>query len=155
MARFLSHHANRFDAKGWVSAPAPFRAALARENFEGLFAHPLLESPALHCGGTALLDEINGLLHSIPPCSRGREDLAAALLDAAEILRFDSDGRITLGERMRASTGLQDEAMFVGQGRKFQIWEPNRFAAHLEEAKARVRRQRSEMGAQMTRGARE
>ena len=155
MDRFLSHYANRFDAKGRVSVPAPFRAVLARENFEGVFAHPSLESPALDCGGSALLDEINGLLDSMPPYSRDREDLATALLGTAEILRFDSEGRITLAERMRASIGLQDEAMFVGQGRKFQIWEPNRFAAHLEEAKARVRRLRSEMGAQMTRGARE
>jgi DNA-binding transcriptional regulator/RsmH inhibitor MraZ len=38
-----------------------------------------------------------------------------------------------------------DEAAFVGQVRKFQIWEPNRFAAHFEEAKARVRRLRAEI----------
>ena len=123
MDRFLSHYANRFDAKGRVSVPAPFRAVLARENFEGVFAHPSLESPALDCGGSALIDEISGLLDSMPPYSRDREDLATALLGTAEILRFDSEGRITLGERMRASIGLQDEAMFVGQGRKFQIWE--------------------------------
>jgi len=153
--RFLSHYANRFDAKGRVSVPAPFRAVLARENFEGVFAHPSLDSPALDCGGATLLDEIHGLLESMPPYSRDREDLALALLGTGEVLRFDTEGRIMLGERMRASIGLRDEAVFVGQGRKFQIWEPNRFAAHLEEAKARVRRLRSEMGVQMTRGARE
>jgi MraZ protein len=153
--RFLSHYANRFDAKGRISVPAPFRAVLAKEDFEGVFAHPSLDSPALDCGGNIFLDEIHGLLDSMPPYSRDREDLATALLGTGEILRFDSEGRIMLGERMRSSIGLRDEAMFVGQGRKFQIWEPNRFAAHLEEAKARVRRLRSEMGPQMTRGARE
>ena len=60
--RFLSHYANRFDAKGRLSVPAPFRAVLAKEGFEGVFAHPSLISPALDCGGTALLDEIHGLL---------------------------------------------------------------------------------------------
>ena len=60
-----------------------------------------------------------------------------------------------LGERMRASIGLRDEAAFVGQGRKFQIWEPNRFAAHLEEAKARVRRLRAGIGVSAALGARE
>jgi len=153
--RFLSHYANRFDAKGRVSVPAPFRAVLAKEGFEGLFAHPSLDSPALDCGGTTLLDEIHGLLESMPPYSRDREDLATALLGTGEILRFDTEGRIMLGERMRASIGLRDEAMFVGQGRKFQIWEPNRFAAHLEEAKARVRRLRAEIGAPAARGPRE
>ena len=58
-----------------------------------------------------------------------------------------------LGERLRASIGLRDEAMFVGQGHKFQIWEPNRFAAHLEEAKARVRQLRAEIGVPAARGS--
>ncbi len=147
MDRFLCHYSNRFDAKGRVSVPAPFRAVLARENFEGVFAHPSLDDPALDCGGTTLLNEIHTLLDSLPPYSRDREDFATALLGTGEILRLDSEGRILLGERPRAAIGLRDEAMFVGQGRKFQIWEPNRFAARLEEAKARARRLRSDMGA--------
>ena len=72
--------------------------------------------------------------------------LATALLGASEILRLDSEGRIVLGERLRAALALTDEAAFVGHGHKFQIWEPSRFAAHLEEAKARVRRLRAELG---------
>jgi MraZ protein len=48
-----------------------------------------------------------------------------------------------------------DEAAFVGQGRKFQIWEPNRFAAHFEEAKARVRRLRAKISVCLAQGARE
>jgi len=145
--RFLSHYIQRFDVKGRISVPAPFRAVLAKQNFEGVFAHPSLDAPALDCGGSTLLDEIHGLLESMPPYSRDREDLATALLGTGEILRFDSEGRIALGDRLRGSIGLRDEGMFVGQGRKFQIWEPNRFAAYLEEAKARVRRLRSEMSA--------
>ena len=44
-----------------------------------------------------------------------------------------------LTERLRAAAELKDEAVFVGQGRKFQIWEPTRFAAHLQQARARAR----------------
>ena len=107
---------------------------------------PALDAPALDCGGKALLKEIDALLESKPPYSREREDLATALLGASEILRLDSEGRIILGERLRAALALTDEAAFVGHGHKFQIWEPSRFAVHLEEAKARVRRLRAELG---------
>lgn len=155
MDRFLSHFINRFDAKGRISVPATFRVALAKEGFEGVFAHPALDSPALDCGGARLLNAIHAMLESMPPYSREREDLATALLGTGEILRLDSEGRMMLGERMRAAIGLRDEAVFVGQGDKFQIWEPKCFAAHLEEAKARVRGLRSQMGAHLTRGARE
>ena len=159
MERFLSHYTNRFDAKGRVSVPAPFRAVLAKDGFDGIFVHPSLDAPALDCGGRLLLREINALLESMPPYSREREDLATALFGTSEVLRPDSEGRIVLGERMRASLGLRDEAAFVGQGHKFQIWEPARFAAHLEEATSRVRRLRAELGERAARlvppGARE
>jgi len=146
MDLFLSHFVNRFDAKGRISVPAPFRAVLVKDGFDGLFVQPALDAPALDCGGKALLKEIDALLESKPPYSREREDLATALLGASEILRLDSEGRIVLGERLRAALALTDEAAFVGQGHKFQIWEPSRFATHLEEAKARVRRLRAELG---------
>jgi MraZ protein len=153
MDLFLSHYVNRFDAKGRISAPAAFRAVLARDGFAGVLVHPALDAPALDCGGLALLREINALLDSLPPYSRQREDLSAALLGASEILRPDSEGRVMLGERLRALLGLQDEAAFVGLGHKFQIWEPKRFAAHFEEAKARARRLRAAIGAGVAQGA--
>jgi MraZ protein len=145
--RFLSHYTNRFDAKGRLSVPASFRAVLTRDGFDGIFIHPSLDSPALDCGGSQLLSEVNALLDSMPPYSQEREDLATALFGTGEIVRADSEGRILLGERIRASLDLRDEAVFVGHGHKFQIWEPNRFATHLEEAKSRVRRMRAEFGA--------
>ena len=103
MDLFLSHFFNRFDAKGRISVPAPFRAVLAKDGFDGLFVQPSLDAPALDCGGKALLEEIDALLESKPPYSREREDLATALLGASEILRVDSEGRIILGERLRAA----------------------------------------------------
>lgn len=153
MDRFLSHYTNRFDAKGRLSVPAAFRAVLAKDGFDGVFMHPSLDSPALDCGGHRLLSEINALLDSMPPYSQEREDLATALLGTSEVLRPDSEGRILLSERLRGSLGLTDEAVFVGHGHKFQIWEPIRFAAHLEEAKARVRRLRAELAARSAQSA--
>jgi len=63
---------------------------------------------------------------------------------------LDSEGRFVLGERHRAALGLTDAAAFVGCGHKFQIWEPSRFAARLEEAKARVRTLRAELSVKAT-----
>ncbi len=153
--RFVSQYLNRFDAKGRISTPAPFRAALAKQGFEGVFVYPALDDPALDCGGQTLLDEIQSMLDAMAPYSREREDLSTVLLGTGELLRFDGEGRIMLSERLRATIGLAHEAVFVGQGAKFQIWEPNRFAAHLEQATARARRLRSDLGPQIARGARE
>jgi len=144
--RFLSHFTHRFDAKGRISIPAPFRQALGRDGFEGVYAYPSLDAPALDCGGNALLAEIDALLASMPPFSPGRDAFATALLGTSEILRMDSEGRVMLDDRIKAALGLAGEAVFVGQGHKFQIWEPSRFAAHLEMARERVRMMRAGQG---------
>ena len=46
MDRFVSNYTLRLDAKGRVSVPAPFRAVLARDGFEGIYCYPTLGRPA-------------------------------------------------------------------------------------------------------------
>ncbi len=146
--RFLSHFIHRFDAKGRISIPSAFRQVLAKDGFAGVYAYPSLDAPALDCGGHALIAEIDALLQTMPPYSPARDAFATALLRTSEILRMDSEGRVTLDDRIKASLGLDQEAVFVGQGHKFQIWAPSRFAAHLEAARERVRRLRAGLGAE-------
>jgi MraZ protein len=141
--RFVAHYTNRFDAKGRISIPAPFRAILARDGFEGLYVHPSLDAPALDCGGNALLRRIDALLDTMPPYSAAHDLFATALLGTSEILRPDSEGRILLSAASRTHLGLESEAVFVGQGYKFQIWHPGRFFERLEAARRQLRQLRA------------
>ena len=147
MERFVSHYTNRLDAKGRVSIPASFRAVLARDAFEGLYVHPSLDLEALDCGGHQLLAEIRGLLERFSPYSVERDAFALALEGQSELLKTDTEGRIILSETLKLQAGIQGEVVFVGLGHKFQIWEPSRFHAHLEEAKSRVRDLRKQLSA--------
>ena len=142
--RFLSHFIHRFDAKGRISIPSAFRQVLAKDGFAGVYAYPSLDAPALDCGGHALIAEIDALLQTMPSYSPARDAFATALLGMSEILRLDAEGRVFFEERLKTALGLDGEAVFVGQGHKFQIWEPARFQTHLEQARARVRRLRAE-----------
>lgn len=147
MDRFVSHFTNRLDAKGRVSIPAPFRTVLAKDGFGGLYVHPALDSPALDCGGHALLREIDGLLERFSPYSPERDMFSTALLGTSEILKVDSEGRVVLTETIKSYACIASDVTFVGQGHKFRIWEPDRFRAHLDEARNRVRDMRREIGA--------
>ena len=146
MDRFFSTFTHRLDSKGRVSIPAPFRAALARDGGDTLHALPCLDAQALDCGGNALLREIDGLVASFPPYSPERDALSTALLGTSEVLKMDSEGRVVLTESLKTWAGIALEATFVGQGHKFQIWEPERFRARLEEARLRARDLRSGVG---------
>src|SRR6516164_2576058 len=77
--RFLSHFTHRFDAKGRISIPAPFREVLAKHGFGGIYSCPSLDLPALDCGGHALLAEIEALLAAMPSYSPARDAYATAL----------------------------------------------------------------------------
>jgi MraZ protein len=151
--RFLSNFTHRFDAKGRISIPASFRQVLAKDGFAGVYAYPSLDAPALDCGGNALIAEIDSLLQTMPPYSQARDAFATALLGMSEVLRLDAEGRVFFEERLKTALGLGSEAVFVGQGHKFQIWEPARFQAHLEQARERVRRLRADRDALAPPGA--
>jgi MraZ protein len=142
---FRSHCTNRLDAKGRVSIPAAFRAVLTRDGFEGLYVYPSIEAEALDCGGNALVREIDELLARFSPYSEERTMFSTALIGTSETLKVDSEGRVILTEALKDFAGISSEVTFVGQGSKFQIWEPGRFRAHLEEARIRVRDFRKEL----------
>jgi MraZ protein len=139
MNRFVSNFTSRLDSKGRVSIPASFRAVLARDGFEGLYVHPALDAPALDAGGNMLLNEIDAFLSTLSPYSDERDHLSTALLGTSEVLKIDPEGRVILTPSVKAHAGIVDEVTFVGLGHKFQIWEPERFRAHLEEARTKVR----------------
>ena len=48
---------------------------------------------------------------------------------------FDSTGRIVLTEKLLNHAQITDMAVFVGKGRKFQIWNPENW----EKEEARIR----------------
>lgn len=138
MDRFVSNFTNRLDAKGRVSIPAAYRAVLARDGFEGLYVHPSLDTSALDAGGNALLREIDQLLGGLSPYSSERDLLSTALLGTSDVLKVDGEGRVILSEAFKVHAGIGDSIAFVGLGAKFQIWEPERFGAHLADARKRV-----------------
>ena len=147
MDQFVSRFTNKIDGKGRVSVPAPFRAVLARDGYDGIYCYPSLDQPALDAGGNRLVGKIEGLLEDLPPYSDEKDMLAAALYGVSEVLKVDKDGRTMLSQELRDHAGIKDKVTFVGLGEKFQIWEPARFEAHFSQAREKVRELRKLLGA--------
>lgn len=147
MDRYLSTFSNRLDAKGRVSIPASFRAILTRDGFPGLLVHPSLDLEALDAGGAALLSEIDRLLATLAPYSEERDSLSTALLGMSEALKIDGEGRVVLTDSLKTYAGIGDQVVFVGQGSKFQMWEPDRFRSHLDASRKKARELKRTLGA--------
>ena len=147
MDRFVSTFTNKIDAKGRVSVPAPFRAVLARDGYEGgIYCYPNVDHPSLDAGGESLARKIDTLLDDIADFSEERDEYSVALYSDVQILNIDGDGRIVLPEFLREHVGITTHVTFVGMGQKFQIWEAEQFEAHRERARAKVRAYKKSFG---------
>jgi MraZ protein len=145
MDRFVSHTTLRLDSKGRVSIPAPFRAVLSRDGFNGVYCYPALDRPAIDAEGNALMAEIEARYASI--CEK-REQFALALDGTRETLRIDREGRVQLSDSLKRHAGITEAATFVGLGHKFQICESGRFQSELAQATQKVRKFKGEVGFQ-------
>jgi MraZ protein len=148
MTHFLGTHQNRLDAKGRVSVPAQFRAALkmrseANGNGNGngtqLVLRPSHQHPCIEAWPTAEFDALSEPLHRIDLFSQAHDDLAASLYADAFPVEADKEGRIVLPDNLVAYAGLSDTVVFMGLGRVFQIWEPSAAERRRMEARERSR----------------
>ena len=138
MERFLSTAVNRIDAKGRVSAPAPFRSAVQKRGYSELYALRQLDVPALDVGGPDLLDRYEARLALEDPFLQTADDISFFCRGDGAFLKIDQEGRITVTEFIREHTGITTDVAFVGRGIFFQIWEPERLRAYAAEVRARL-----------------
>ncbi|MBV9247661.1 MAG: division/cell wall cluster transcriptional repressor MraZ, partial [Acetobacteraceae bacterium] len=130
MTHFLGTHQNRLDAKGRVSVPAPFRAALkpreqARENHGNgggmqLVLRPSHQHPCIEAWPPAEFAALAQPLNRLDLFSPEHDDLAATLYSEAFPVETDREGRIVLPNELVAHAGLSDSVTFMGLGRIFQ-----------------------------------
>lgn len=139
MTRFLGTHKGKLDKKGRISVPAGFRSVLAELGEQDLVLVPSFRLPCIECWPARVFDEQTAGHDALDLFSEAADDLAAALFGQAAQLRPDAEGRITLEEQHVEAAGLTEALLFIGARRRFQIWDAERGAAHLREARIRAR----------------
>ncbi len=139
MSLFLSTFINKVDKKGRVSVPAPFRAALVGQSFQGIVAFPSYKGAMIEACGMDRMELLSKSVDHLDLFSEEHDDLASSLFADAHQLAFDGDGRILLPEALKDFSKIQDEAAFVGRGTTFQIWNPKDFEKYQDDVKSRLR----------------
>lgn len=138
MALFLSTFTNKIDAKGRISVPAPFRAALSAQPFQGVAAYPNFQLPCIDGAGMDHMERIAASTESLDLFSSEQDNLASLIFAETCQLAWDDGGRIVLPDHFIEHAGLKGMAAFVGKGQIFQIWEPEALKAHQAEARKRA-----------------
>ncbi|MBE6453795.1 MAG: division/cell wall cluster transcriptional repressor MraZ [Alphaproteobacteria bacterium] len=132
---FMDTVVNKVDAKGRVSLPADYRAIVKTKESE-IVCYRSLTSPCIEGCLEDLLDRLASEMEdALDFFSETQDDLTNLVFGDAKRYSFDSTGRIMLSEKLLKHAQIKDSAVFVGKGRKFQIWSPKNW----EKEEARIR----------------
>jgi MraZ protein len=138
---------NAVDAKGRVSLPSAFRSVIDRranrdelpddkivkigphEKFECLQAFDATYSRRLY----QKIEQRVGAMEGVDVMSAMDEAQLEAFGSVNDV-SYDGGGRMVLSPLLRAISGIEDLAYFVGAGETFQIWNPDAFrTAHADK----------------------
>lgn len=134
---FFSTYESAIDAKGRVSVPAPFRAALGGAS--RVYVWPAFDGRGcLEAGGEALMNDYRQILARMSPHDPAREAIAHSVFGRSADLKMDEPGRIKLPDMQLKAAGIKNKLVFSGAFDRFRIWSPERFAAYDTEMSAQA-----------------
>ena len=138
---FIGRYLNKVDKKGRVSVPAGWRPSLISKDFSGIIAQSSLSEKAIDAYPRDYLELLQGKLDLNHPLLEENE-YESTVIFGGSVLSFDSEGRVVLSDSLRNEINLVSEALFVGMGRRFRIWNPKIFNEYLGRAKSYMDKRR-------------
>jgi len=147
---FMDTVTNKVDSKGRVSLPADYRA-IVKELGSEIVCYRSLVSPCIEGCTEDLLEKLASEIEdSNDFFSQTQDDLTNLIFGDAKRFTFDSTGRIVLSEKLLKHAQIKDTAVFVGKGRKFQIWSPQNWEKEEERIRAEVMKKRPVLNTRKT-----
>ena len=139
---FMDTITNKVDAKGRVSLPSDYRT-IVKELSTEIVCYRSLSAPCIEGCLEDSLDKLaTEIENSTDFFSETQDNLTNLIFGDAKRFPFDSTGRIVLTEKLLKHASITDTAVFVGKGRKFQIWNPENWAKEESRIRAEVMKNR-------------
>ena len=140
---FLSTYENKIDKKGRVSVPANFRSHLNTIGYNGFIAYPSFNHSALEACSQDRIEKLSNTIDTLNPFEEKRDYFATSILSESENLQFDTEGRVSLSNKLLKHANIKSNILFVGLGKTFQIWEPKNFEKFKSFARKKALQSRS------------
>ena len=142
---FLSNYENKIDKKGRVSVPATFRSHLNSLGYNGFISYPSFNHSALEACSQDRIEKLSNTIDSLNPFEEKRDYFATSVLSESENLQFDTEGRVSISEKLLSHAKIKNSVLFVGLGKTFQIWEPINFSKFRAFARKKAYQNRSNL----------
>ena len=142
---FLSTYENKLDKKGRVSVPASYRSYLSSLGYNGVVCYPSFNNQSLEACAQDRIEKLSDSIDSLNPFEEKRDIFATSVLADSVNLQFDSEGRISIPEKLLDHAKIKQSILFVGQGKTFQIWEPKLFEKFKIQARKKANLNRASL----------
>ena len=142
---FLSSFENKLDKKGRVSVPSTFRSHLNSMGYNGFIAYPSFNHFALEACSQDRIEKLSKTIESLNPFDEKRDYFATSILSESVNVQFDTEGRISLSDKLLNHAKIKNRILFVGLGYTFQIWEPTLFEKFKSLARKKAFKNRSNL----------
>lgn len=142
---FISTYENKLDKKGRVSVPATFRSHLSNLGYNSVVCYPSFTNLSIEFCPQDRLEKIIETIDNLNPFEENRDIFSTSILGNSFQLNFDTEGRVTLADKLLVHSGIKDKVLFVGQGKTFQMWEPTAFKKFSDDSIKKANLKRSEL----------
>ena len=142
---FLASYENKLDKKGRVSVPASYRSYLSNLGYNGVICYPSFNHQSIEAWPQDRIEKISNTIDNLNPFEEKRDFFATSILSDSENLQFDTEGRVSLSNKLLKHAKISNNVLFVGLGKTFQIWEPKNFEKFKIEARKKAYQNRSNL----------
>ena len=125
--------------------PASYRSHLSALGYNGVICYPSFTNSSIEFCPQERLQKIIDSIDTLNPFEENRDIFSTSILANSFQLNFDSEGRVTIPERLLNHSGIKEKVLFVGQGKTFQMWEPSEFKNFSNDARKKANLKRSEL----------
>ena len=125
--------------------PASFRSYLSSMGYSGVICYPSFNNPSIEACPQNRIEKLSESIDSLNPFEEKRDIFATSVLADRENLQFDSEGRISISNKLLKHAKIKQTMLFVGQGKIFQIWEPKLFEKFKTQARKKANLNRASL----------
>ena len=125
--------------------PTSFRSYLSNMGYNGVICYPSFNNPSIEAWPQSRIEKISESIDSLNPFEEKRDVFATSVLAESESLQFDSEGRVSIPNKLLNHAKIKHTMLFVGQGKTFQIWEPKLFEKFKTQARKKANLNRASL----------
>ena len=121
------------DAKGRLAIPTKYREPLAELCGARLVATIDTEERCLLIYPVNEWEEIQKKIEALPSFNPAARRIQRLLIGHATDLELDGSGRVLLPQPLREYAGLEKEVVWMGQGKKLELWSKAMWESRRDE----------------------